>query len=528
MNIVDVSVGDLRAALDRGDVTVRELAQASLDRIDAMDRTGPSLHAVIEVNPDALRIADELDDELNGGRSRGPLHGIPLLLKDNIATADRMQTTAGSLALEGAIPSKDAFLVQRLRDAGAVIVGKTNLSEWAYIRSSHGVSGWSGRGGQTVNPYQLDRTPAGSSSGSAVAVAASYVPLAVGTETNGSIVSPSGACGVVGVKPTVGLVSRSGVIPITRFQDTAGPMARSVTDAAILLNALAGDDPDDPAQQSSRVPLAPSYPGRPAGGLRRVDFTGSLDIGGLRGARIGVLRSVLSDHSGTMAVYESALAALRDAGAELVDPVEAPSAEAMKGTTSLVECMIWALKSDLAQYLKNYVDPSFPIRDLADVVRFNKDHADQELRWFGQDLLESALEKGELNDDAFVTMVEQLHRWGREEGIDGMLTEHNLDAIVAPTNGPATKIDLVNGDHRLGGSSGLAAIAGYPIVSVPAGQVHGLPVGLSFIGTAYSEQTLIRLAFAFEQATLARRSPAYAAPGVMPRPANRGPEEGRV
>lgn len=516
VNIEEVSAGELRNALDSGEMTIRELVEASLDRISRMDQTGPSLRAVIEINPDALAIADDLDEELNDGRSRGLLHGIPVLLKDNIATADQMQTTAGSLALEGAIATKDAFLVQRLREAGAVILGKTNLSEWAYIRSTHASSGWSARGGQTVNPYQLDRTPSGSSSGSAVAVAASYVPVSVGTETNGSIVSPSGACGVVGIKPTVGLVSRSGIIPITRFQDTAGPMARNVTDAAILLNALAGDDPDDPAQQTDQVPPDPSYPGRPAGGIRRVDFTESLDADGLRGARIGVMRAKGSDSLPAIAVFEEALKALREAGADLVDPVVAPSAEAVQGSKHLIDAMLWALKTDFAECMDAYFDPSFPIQTLADVVEFNKDHADREMPWFGQNLLEASLEKGEFEDEWFRSMVDQLHSWGREEGIDAMLGAHGLDALVAPTNAPAAKIDLVNGDHHLGGSSSLPAIAGYPIVAVPAGYVHGLPVGISFMGTAYSEQTLIRLAYAFEQATQARRSPTYAAPSVMP------------
>lgn len=516
MKIEEVSVGGLRAALDSGETTVRKLVQASLDRISAMDQTGPSLRAMIEINPDVPGIAEELDAELADGRSRGMLHGIPVVLKDNIATADRMQTTAGSLALEGAIATKDAHVVQRLRDAGAVIVGKTNLSEWAFIRSSRATSGWSARGGQTVNPYQLDRTPSGSSSGSAVAVAASYVPLAVGTETNGSIVSPAGACGVVGIKPTVGLVSRSGVIPITRFQDTAGPMARTVTDAAILLNALAGDDPDDPAHQTGSDASGPSFPSRSADVNDRVDYTASLDVDGLRGARIGVLRTELAHSRGAMAVFENALGVLRDAGAELVDPVEVPSAEAMEGTRHGVDAMLWALKSDLPAYIDEYVDPAFAIRTLADVVRFNKDHAGRELLWFGQDLLEASLEMGDADDPAFLAMVARVQRWGREEGIDGMLGEHGLDAIVAPTNAPATKIDLVNGDHRLGGSSGLAAIAGYPVVSVPAGYVHGLPVGISFMGTAYAERTLIRLAYAFEQATHVRRPPGYAAPAVMP------------
>lgn len=516
MMIEEVSVGELRAGLDNGSHTVRELVQACLDRIKAVDRSGPHLRAVIEINPDALAIADELDAELADGRSRGLLHGIPVLLKDNIATADGMQTTAGSLALEGAVPRKDAFIAGRLREAGAVIVGKTNLSEWANIRSSFSSSGWSGRGGQTVNPYQLDRTPSGSSSGSAVAVAASLAPLAVGTETNGSISSPAGNCGIVGLKPTVGLVSRSGIIPISHYQDTAGPMARNVTDAAIMLNALAADDPDEPAQQLERPETAPCYPARPAGGLARVDYTESLVADGLRGARIGVLRSPLKESEAAQAVYSQALDALRQAGAELVDPVTLPSEKDMTDNRDIVDVMLWDLKTDLAAYLRDYVDGSFPIRELADVVAFNKVEADREMPWFTQDLLETSLENGSLDDPVYLAMVARVQRLGRDEGIDAVLNEHRLDALVAPTNAPAWRIDLVNGDHRIGGSSTPSAIAGYPILTVPAGYRAGLPVGLSFLGGAYSEPTLIKLAYSFEQATQARHAPTYAPPGVLP------------
>jgi amidase len=514
--IEEVSAGELRTGLDSGTFTVRELAQACLDRIAAMDRTGPSLGAVIEINPDVLTIADELDAELQDGRSRGPLHGIPVLLKDNIATTDRMQTTAGSLALEGAVPRKEAFVAERLRAAGAVILGKTNLSEWANIRSSSSSSGWSARGGLTVNPYQLDRTASGSSSGSAVAVAASYAPLAIGTETNGSISSPSGSCGLVGIKPTIGLVSRAGTIPISHFQDTAGPMARNVADAAMLLNSIVGDDPNDPAQHGPRLETEPSYPARAGASLPHVDYTGVLDPEGLRGARIGVLRSPLAQSESTQGVFARAIDALREAGAELVDPLTFPSEQEMTKNRDILSVMLWDLKTDLGAYLRDYVDPEFPIRRLADVVTFNREHAESEMPWFGQDLFEMALEKGSLDDPAYLAMVAGVQRLGRSEGIDALLREHRLDALVAPTNAPASKIDLLNGEHHVGGSSTPSAIAGYPIVTVPAGYAAGLPIGLSFFGTAYSEMTLIRLAYSFEQVTKVRRAPAYAAPGVLP------------
>jgi len=532
--IEEVSVADLRQALDAGEMTVRELVQASLDRIEAMDQAGPTLRAVIETNPEALDIADTLDQELANGQSRGPMHGIPVLIKDNIATADQMQTTAGSYALEGAVPTRDAFIAERLREAGAVIIGKANLSEWANIRSVWSSSGWSGRGGQAVNPYQLDRNASGSSSGSAIAVAASYVPVAVGTETNGSIVSPSGHCGVVGIKPTVGLVSRSGIIPISHWQDTAGPMGRTVADAAALLNVLAADDPEDPAQAggtSATAVAAPvaspgatpeasaaslAYPARPAGGLEAIDYTSVLDENGLEGAKIAVWRSGASFTPATMASFETSLQALRDAGAELVDPVELPSQADLSSSPDGLEVLLWDLKWDIEAYIEGYVEPSFPIRTLADIVAFNKEHADRELPWFGQDLFESSVNKTELSDPEYIAAVGRLQRWGRAEGIDAVIKEYGVDAIVAPTNAPASRIDLVNGDHWLGGTSTPSAVAGYPIVTLPAGEHAGLPIGISFIGPAYSEATLIRLAYAFEQATQVRRPPQYVAPGVLP------------
>lgn len=509
------TVSQLRASMDADTLDAGKVATWCLDRIHELDGR---LNAMIELNPDALEAARASDRARRDGAARGPLDGVPVVLKDNIATADGMQTTSGSLALVGAVPTRDAFIVERLREAGAVILGKTNLSEWANIRSRYSVSGWSGRGGQTVNPYQLDRNPSGSSSGSGVAVAAGYAPLAVGTETNGSIVSPSGMCGIVGIKPTVGLVSRAGIIPISHFQDTAGPMATTVADAAAMLTVLAGDDPDDPAQSHNQNDPAgaPSYPARPRDWSQGIDYTSFLDRDGLKGARIGVLRPDSSNRPPADAVYEAALAELEDAGAELVQPLELPHARELESNPSVLRVMLWDLKTDLANYLRDYVDPAFPIRTLADVIAFNCEHAHEELPWFGQDLFELAETTGELDDPEYLGMVSTVQRWGREEGIDALLREHRLEALVAPTNLPAARIDLVNGDRMSGGSSTASAVAGYPIVTVPGGFVAGLPVGLSFMGGAYSEPTLIRLAYAFEQATMHRQEPAYVAPGILP------------
>jgi len=509
--IEEVSIGDLRASLDRGEFTVRELVQACLDRIASMDHEGPALHAVIETNAEALAIADELDRELHDGRSRGLLHGIPVLFKDNIATADGMQNTAGSLALEGALPRKDAFISGRLREAGAVILGKANLSEWANIRCSRSSSGWSGRGGQARNPYQLDRTPSGSSSGSAVAVAASYAPVAIGTETNGSICSPAGTCGLVGIKPTVGLISRSGVIPISSLQDTTGPMTRNVADAAMVLNALAADDSDDPAQRGDGNPLFPQR-----GERHPVDYTAVLDPDGLRNARIGVWRQPLSHSPAAQAVFERALETMRDAGAILIDPVELPAMNENARGNRLVDLLLWRLGPDIAAYLNDYTDPGFPVRNLADIVAFNREHKDCEMPWFGQDILELGLDDNLLEESVYEALATKMQRLAREDGIDAVLREHELDAIVAPANSPATPIDLVNGDHHVGGSSTPSAVAGYPIVTVPAGLYAGLPVGLNFLGGAFSEASLIRLAYSYEQASQARRPPTYAAAGVFP------------
>ncbi len=554
IDLVEVTVAQLRDALDAGTLTIHELVQASLDRVSEYDRQGHTLRAVIETNPDALAFADQLDAELQGGTTRGPLHGIPILLKDNIATADQMQTTAGSYALEGATPTRDSFVAAQLRKAGLVIIGKTNLSEWANIRSSQASSGWSGRGGQAVNPYQLDRTPSGSSSGSAIAIAASYVPLAIGTETDGSLVSPAAHCGIVSIKPTVGLVSRQGVIPISHNQDTVGPMARTVADAAALLNVLAVIDQDDPANQMtiqggegmphpSATPSAspivspaaspeaspadgvsvamigiPTYPSRPPGENQPIDYTDPAILGadGLRGSRIGVLREAMGFSVGADAVFEEALRALKELGAEVIDPVEMPSFAELGNSPDGLDVLLWDLKADLPAYIQGYVDPAFPVRTLADVIAFNDAHRDQEMQWFGQDLFLAAQAKSDLQDPAYAAAVVRNQQRGRQEGIGAVLKQHQLDAIVAPTNGPATRVDLVNGDHWLGGTSTPAAVAGYPLVTVPAGSVAGLPVGITFMGGAFTETTLIRCAYAFEQHSRARTVPTYTAPGIFP------------
>jgi amidase len=495
IELEEVTIADLQRRMAAGEITAAALTAAYLQRIEAIDRSGPTLRSVIEVNPEAIAIAERLDAERRQGTVRGPLHGIPVLIKDNIATRDRMSTTAGSLALDGIIAPRDAFLVGRLRAAGAVMLGKTNLSEWANFRSTRSSSGWSGRGGQCRNPYALDRNPCGSSSGTGAAIAASLATVGIGTETDGSIVCPSNANGLVGLKPTVGLVSRSGIIPISHTQDTAGPMCRTVTDAAILLSAIAGHDPEDTAGRRA---------GGPAGG---VDYTTFLDPDGLKGARIGVARKRFWGYSPEAdRVCEAALAVLRDAGAIIVDPADIPNAGEYDGAEW--EVLLYEFKADLNAYLRDWA-PASPCGTLADLIAFNERERAREMPYFGQEIFELAEAKGPLTETEYLEALETCGRLSRAEGIDQVMEEHRLDAIVAPTGSPAWPIDLVNGDHFLGASSTPGAVSGYPHVSVPAGYSFGLPVGLTFLGRAWSEGLLLTLAYGFEQAANVRRAPRF-------------------
>jgi amidase len=489
----EATIADLQEGMRTGRLTARAIAERYLARIDALDGKGPALRSVLERNPDALALADALDRERKEKGARGPLHGIPILVKDNIDTADRMATTAGSLALVGAKPSKDAFVVRRLREAGAVLLGKTNLSEWANIRSSASTSGWSGRGGLTKNPYALDRNPCGSSSGSGVAVAANLCAVAVGTETDGSIVSPSSANGIVGIKPTVGLLSRSGIIPISHSQDTPGPMARTVRDAAILLGALAGVDPEDGATAASEQKIAP-------------DYTTFLDPRGLEGARIGVARNYFGFHDGVDALMGEALLAMKTQGAELIDPADIPNMD--KVGDAELSVLLFELKADLNAYLAR-LGPAAPVKSLKEIIDFNDRHAKEEMPYFGQNTFVKAEAKGPLTSYEYIEALAKCRRLSRAEGIDAIMDKHKLDAFVAPTLGPACVTDLLNGDRWLGETSTAAAVAGYPHITVPAGFVFGLPVGISFFGRAWSEPVLLRLAFAFEQATKFRKAPRF-------------------
>ena len=495
----EVSIAELQEQMTSGRTTSRRLVDAYTRRIADLDQRGPRLGHVLEVNPDARQIADQLDAERRAGRVRGPLHGIPILIKDNIATADRMETTAGSLALVGAKPPRDAFLAQKLREAGAVILGKTNLSEWANFRSSRSTSGWSGRGGQTRNPYATDRQPSGSSSGSGVAAAASSCAGAIGTETNGSIISPATACGVVGIKPTVGLLSRSGIIPISHSQDTAGPMTRTVADAAALLTALAGADPSDEATAEAD--------------RRKEDYIRALNADGLRGARIGVLRGMNTELR-ILGLYDAAIAVLRERGAEIVDPVTIAGQLTGQG-----DFLQWEFKTDLERYFAEWA-PTAPVKTLDDLVAFNRREAARELPYFQQETIEASARRGPLTSPEYLQLKERLQRTARAEGIDATMDSNRLDAILAVSGGPSRPIDLVMGDSGgatgAPGATGVAAIAGYPHVTVPMGFILGLPVGLSFVGRAWSEATLIKLAFAYEQASRARRPPTFQPTAALP------------
>lgn len=492
----EVTVDQLQASMESGERTARSVTELYLQRIEEMDGQGPELRSIIETNPDALDIADQLDAERRDRGPRGPLHGIPVAIKDNIDTADRMTTTAGSMALEGSIPPRDAFIAQRLREAGAIIIAKANMSEWAYFRGYRATSGWSARGGQCRNPYALDRNPCGSSSGSGVAVSASLVPLTIGTETGGSIMCPSSINGVVGIKPTVGLWSRSGIIPISHSQDTAGPMARTVRDAAILLGPLTGVDARDEATSGSDG----NYHG---------DYSQFLDADGLRGARIGVARSLADTFDPrVIELFDASIAAMADAGATIVDPANL-NASAWNDPLSLV-LLEYEFKHDLNQYLAS-LGPDAPVNTLADVIAFNERNADVEMPYFGQERLYDAQARGPLTDPEYLEAKRRIQRNTREDGIDRLVLEHQLDAIIAPTRDIAWLTDHIQGDRLQGGSSaGPAAIAGYPDISVPMGFVGGLPVGISLFGRAWTEPTLLRVAYAYEQATNHRRAPTYA------------------
>ncbi|WP_414708695.1 amidase [Ramlibacter sp.] len=489
--IVEAGVQSLQEAMSQGRASSESLVRDYLGRIARIDRAGPTINSVIETNPDAIAIARSLDDERKVGRVRGPLHGIPVLVKDNIDTGDRMHTTAGSLALAGSPAVKDAFVVRKLREAGAVILGKTNLSEWANIRSSKSTSGWSAMGGLTKNPYGEGRNPCGSSSGTGAAIAASFATVGIGTETDGSIVCPSSVQALVGLKPTVGLVSRAGIVPISKSQDTAGPMTRSVADAAALLTAIAGVDADDPATAAAQGHVASDYR----------DF---LRPDALKGTRIGVARKKVTGYNAhTDRLYEQAIADLKRLGAEIVDPVDFGSLGDYDDDE--LEVLLYELHDGLDRYLSTR--PGVAVKTLADAIAFNEKNAAQELQWFGQELFLKAQLKGPPADKAYLDAAEKSRRLARE-GIDGPMREGRLDAIVAPTGSPAWLTDLVNGDSFQGASSTPAAVAGYPTITVPMGFAHGLPVGLTFVAGAWQEGKLLGLAYAYEQGTKHRRPPA--------------------
>jgi len=491
----EATISQLQAAMSSGQLTAERLVELYLERIEAIDRHGPTLNSVIEINPDALEIARALDRERADSGARGPLHGIPVLIKDNIATDDRMQTTAGSLALLGARVPRDAFVARKLREAGAVILGKTNLSEWANFRGDASSSGWSGRGGQTRNPYVLDRTPCGSSSGSGAAIAANLAAAALGTETDGSILCPSAINALVGIKPTVGLTSRAGVVPISHSQDTVGPMTRTVADAAIMLGAIVGIDEHDPATVASD-------------GLYYSDYTKFLNADGLRGARIGIAREHFFGYSAKAdAIVNAAIERMRELGAEIIDNTDIATAKQMRSSESEMTVLLYEFKADLNAYLAGLLDS--PVRSLADVIAFNDAHEEQELRYFGHDLMVKAQATPSLEDQVYLDALAENRRLAREEGIDAVMNEHKLDALVMPTTSPAWCIDHINGDHHIGGSAQPPALAGYPAITVPAGYTFELPIGITFMGRAYSEPTLIKLAYAFEQATQARHAPRY-------------------
>jgi amidase len=494
VELEEKTIADLSTGLASGQWTSRKLTQLYLERIAGLDQKGPMLRHVLETNPDALRIADTLDAERKAGKVRGPLHGIPILIKDNIATADKMQTTAGSLALIDQRPRMDATVAAKLREAGAILLAKTNLSEWANFRSSHSSSGWSARGGQGRNPYALDRTPSGSSSGSGGATAANYAAASIGTETDGSVTAPAAACSLVGIKPTIGLVSRAGIIPIAASQDTAGPMTRTVRDAAILLSAIAGTDPRDRATAASD-------------GHVWADYTRFLKEDGLRGARIGLPRENLFGYSpATDKIIDAAIDVLKKQRAIIVDPANIPHLG--EYDSDELNVLLYELKDGMAKYLEG-LEAGARMRTLADLITFNKQNADREMPYFGQEFFERSEAKGPLTEKEYRDARDKCVRLSRGLGIDAVMDKHRLDALVAPTMGPPTLIDLVNGDPSSPACTTAPAVAGYPHITVPAGYAYGLPVGISFFGRAWTEPKLLRLAYAFEQATNHRRPPKF-------------------
>ncbi len=495
LELEEITITELAEGMASGKYTARSITEKYLARIEAIDRNGPALRSVIELNPDSLSIADALDKVRKEKGTRGLLHGIPILIKDNIDTADRMATTAGSLAMVGAMPPKDAFLVQQLRKSGAVILGKTNLSEWANIRSNRSTSGWSGRGGLTKNPYALDRNTSGSSSGSAVAVASNLCVAAIGTETDGSIVSPSSINGIVGIKPTVGIISRTGVIPISHTQDTPGPMARTVRDAAIVLGALAGVDSEDKVTEKSR-------------GKTFIDYTQFLNPKGLKGARIGVVRKYFGFHPGVDNVINDALRVLKDEGATLIDPADIPTIGKFDDAEMIV--LLYELKTDLNAYFARLGADS-PVHSLKELIEYNERNAKLEMKYFGQENFLKAEAKKSFASKEYINALKLCRQMSRKDGIDATMRKFKLDALIAPTDSPAWLTDLIDSDHFIGGSSTIAAVAGYPSITVPAGFVFGMPVGISFFGSAWSEPKLLKFAYAFEQAAHIRKSPKFLA-----------------
>jgi amidase len=490
-NLEEITLENLQKQMTGGQLTSVKITQLYLDRINEIDKNGYQLNAIIELNPDALQIAKTLDDERKAGKVRGPLHGIPVLIKDNINTGDKMMTTAGALAMVGNIAQQDAFIISQLRQSGAVLLGKTNLSEWANFRSTRSSSGWSSRGGQTKNPYVLDHSPCGSSSGTGSAVAANLCAIGIGTETDGSIACPASINGLVGIKPTVGLWSRSGIIPISFTQDTAGPMARTVKDAAILLGALCGIDKDDSKSVESK-------------GKSKTDYTTHLTTATLQGKRLGVDKSLLKKHEAIDAILSRTIELMKSQGAIIVE-VDFMGLNS-KVNDSEFTVLKYEFKDGLNKYLAN---SNHTMKSLDDIIKFNNEHKEQAMPFFQQELLEQCTVLGNLNTKEYKSALKNSHEKAKTD-IDGLLKKNKLDALIGPASGASWCIDKVNGDHFTGyGAYGIAAVAGYPSITVPLGYVHDLPVGLSFIGTAYDEENLIGIAYAYEQVTKVRKAPKY-------------------